>query len=183
MIYGERVRLRAIEREDLPRYVAWFNDPEVRQNLDIFLPMSQAEEERWYEGILKKDPSERPLAIDAREGKNWIHIGSCDFFSIDTRSNNAELGIVIGNKAYWGKGYGTDAIRTMLRHSFETLNLHRVFLHVFESNTRAMKVYRRVGFTVEGQLREDRFSQGRYEDTIIMGILRDEWQAKSEGKD
>jgi len=71
----------------------------------------------------------------------------------------------------------------LLHHAFESLNLNRISLQVLESNPRAIKVYKRVGFTVEGRLGEDRFSQGRYEDTIIMSILRDEWRTKSEGEE
>ena len=180
MIHGEKIRLRAIDREDLPRFVGWFNDEEVRQGLNFFLPMSLAEEERWFESMLERNASERPLAIDGREGDRWIHIGSCGLFSFDARDRKAELGILIGDKTYWDKGYGTDTLRTLLRHAFETLNLNRVSLRVFESNQRAIKVYERVGFIMEGRLREDRFSQGRFEDTLIMGILRDEWKAQKE---
>jgi len=183
VIYGDKVRLRAIEREDLPRFVEWINDPEVRQGLNFYLPMSTVEEERWYEGYLERDPPERPLAIDVRDSDEWVHIGSCGLFSIDSRARKAELGILIGDKTYWDRGYGTDTIRTLLHHAFESLNLNRISLQVFESNPRAIKVYKRVGFTAEGRLREARFSQGRYEDTIIMSILRDEWRTKSEGEE
>lgn len=181
MIFGDRVRLRAIERDDLPRYVTWFNDPEVRQNLNMFLPMSQAEEEKWYEDLLNREPMERPLAIDVKEGDNWVHVGGCGIFSFDKLARSAELGISIGDKSYWDKGYGTDALKTLMRHGFETLNLRRISLQVFESNPRAVNVYERLGFIEEGRLRQSRFIQGRYEDTLIMAILRDEWQLKAEG--
>jgi RimJ/RimL family protein N-acetyltransferase len=69
-------------------------------------------------------------------------------------------------------------LRTLLGHAFDTLNLHRVYLRVFEPNARAIKVYRGIGFQDEGRLREDRFAQGRYVDTLVMGLLRHEWQAK-----
>lgn len=180
MIHGKKIRLRAIEREDLPRFVEWFNDEEVRQGLNFFLPMSLAEEERWFERILNGDAAERPLAIDIREGDQWVHVGSCGLFSINSRDRKAELGIMIGDKRYWNKGYGSDTMWTLLGHAFETLNLNRVSLQVFESNQRAIKVYERVGFKLEGRLREDRFSQGRFEDTLIMGILCDEWKALKE---
>jgi diamine N-acetyltransferase len=181
MIHGKTIRLRAIEREDLPRYVQWLNDEEVRQGLDLFLPMSLVEEERWFESMLEQDPIERALAIDVREEDRWIHVGSCGLFSFDPRAHKAELGILIGDKTCWDKGYGTDTLLTLLDHAFGTLNLNRVSLQVFESNQRAIKAYERVGFQVEGRLREDRFHQGRFEDTLIMGILRDEWKSQKEG--
>ena len=92
-------------------------------------------------------------------------------------AHNAELGIVIGDKAYWDKGYGAEVMHTLLRHGFGTLNLHRIYLRVFDNNPRAIKVYLRAGFTEEGRLREDRYHDGRYNDTIVMGILRAEWAA------
>ena len=182
MIFGERVRLRAIEREDLPRFVRWFNDPEVRENLDIFLPMSLGEEEKWYESVLGQDPVERPFAIDFQEEDNWVHIGSCGLFSFNQRAHHASLGISIGEKNYWNQGIGTDAVQTILRHAFETLNLNRVHLHVHESNHRAIRVYQKIGFMEEGRLRDDHFAHGIYEETVVMGILRDEWKARNQDK-
>jgi diamine N-acetyltransferase len=182
VIQGERVRLRAIEREDLPRFVQWFNDPEVRENLDLFLPMSLVEEEKWFEDVLESDPIERPLAIDFLDGENWIHLGSCGLFSFNQQARHATLGISIGEKSYWDRGIGTDAMQTLLRHGFETLNLNRVYLHVHESNRRAIQVYQKLGFKEEGRLRDDRFAHGVYEDTLIMGVLRTEWKASNQEK-
>ena len=179
MIYGDNIRLRAIERDDLPRFVEWFNDPDVREGLTVFLPMSMTQEEKWYEDMLASDPIGHALAIDLRSGDNWTHIGSAGLHHQDMRNRNAELGIVIGDKRYWDKGHGTDIMHTLLRHSFLTLNLHRVFLRVFDNNPRAVKVYLRVGFTEEGRLREDRYHNGSYNDTIIMGILRHEWETEN----
>ncbi len=69
MIYGDRIRLRAIEQDDLPRFVEWFNDPAVRMYLDLILPMSMADEEDWYQQIRKQPPPERPFAIDILDGE------------------------------------------------------------------------------------------------------------------
>ncbi len=182
MIQGERVRLRAVEREDLPRFVAWFNDPEVRRGLTSHLPMSQADEEKWYEGQLRQPPAERALAIDVLDGEQWVHAGSCGFLGINWKDRRGEVGISIGDKRYWGKGYGTEVMRLLLQHGFETLNLNRIYLRVFAYNEGAIKVYRRVGFQEEGRLREDHYFEGRYWDTLIMGILRRDWQAAREGE-
>lgn len=180
MIYGERVRLRAIERQDLPRFVAWFNDPEVRRGLNAFLPMSLKEEETWYEGVLERGPIERPMAIDVQEREDWIHIGSCGIFDVDARVRSCEIGIAIGSRAFWDRGFGSDALRTLLGHAFTTLNMNRVGLGVFESNKRAIHVYQRLGFKEEGRLRQAHFDEGRYEDVILMSLLYDEWRAMRE---
>lgn len=85
-------------------------------------------------------------------------------------------GIVIGEKEYWNRGYGSDALRTLLRFAFEELNLHRVFLHVFDFNERAIRCYEKVGFRHEGRLRQARFTEGRYVDELVMAVLREEWE-------
>ena len=83
MFYGERIRLRRDERTDLPKFVEWLNDPEVRRFISVNLPISQANEEGWFEGMLKRPPEEQPLAIEIREGESWRLVGNCGFFDID----------------------------------------------------------------------------------------------------
>jgi [ribosomal protein S5]-alanine N-acetyltransferase len=79
------------------------------------------------------------------------------------------------NRTRISKGYGSEATRLLVRHGFETLNLHRIWLHVYEYNERGIRAYERVGFQREGVLRQDRFYEGRYWNTLVMGILREEW--------
>lgn len=176
MILGEKVRLRPIEQDDLPRFVEWFGDPDVRRHLGIYLPFSKAQEERWFEDL--QDRLERQetvaLAIETAEG---IHIGSISLDDIDWRNRNAELGIAIGDKAHWDQGYGADAIRTLLGLAFDEMNLHRVFLRVHEANARGIRCYEKVGFQQEGILRENVFMEGGYSDTYLMSILKVEFQA------
>ncbi len=131
MIYGKDVRLRAIERDDLPRFVSWFNDADVRDGLSQFLPMSLAEEEKWFQDILSREPVEKPFAIDVLEDEAWVHVGSAGLFTFDHQARRAELGIAIGAKKYWDRGYGTRAERLLLHHAFDNLNLNRVGLVVF----------------------------------------------------
>lgn len=177
MIYGDRVRLRHNEKADLPHYVAWLNDPETRAGINLFLPLSQAEEERWFEEMMEKDPIERPFAVDVREGDGWSHVGSCGLFGFNHRSRSAELGIFIGAKERWGEGIGADTMRTLMRHGFTTLNLNRIFLRVFDFNERAFHLYRSLGFTEEGRLRQNAYFEGQYHDTLLMGMLRTEWES------
>ena len=176
MIYGKRIRLRHIEREDLPRFVAWLNDPEVRHGLAMYLPLSQVEEEQWFENVLKRERDEQPLVIEVEGQDGWTMIGNSGFFNIDWRNRSAELGIVIGDKAYWNKGYGTEVMRLLLHHGFTTLNLHRIFLRVFEGNPRAIRAYEKAGFVHEGRMRQAEFRDGKYLDVLLMSVLRPEWQ-------
>jgi RimJ/RimL family protein N-acetyltransferase len=175
MIYGNRIRLRHIEREDLPLFVKWLNDPEVRQGLAMFLPLSMVEEEDWFEKLLKRPAEEHPLVIEAQNGEQWSVIGNLGLFGIDWKNRQAELGIFIGDKAYWNKGYGTEAVRLLLKHGFQTLNLHRIFLRVYTNNPRAIRSYEKAGFIHEGRLRQAEFREGEYLDVLLMGVLRPEW--------
>jgi RimJ/RimL family protein N-acetyltransferase len=177
MIYGERIRLRAVERADLPQFVEWLNDPEVRAGLLLHLPMSLAEEEVWFEGMIKRPPPEHPMVIEVQQGGGWVMIGNCGMHNIDARCRSAEVGIFIGDKRRWNQGYGTEAMRLLLRHGFETLNLNRIQLDVYEDNPGAIRAYEKAGFVHEGRKRQGMYKDGRYIDVLIMSVLRSEWDA------
>ena len=173
MIYGEKTRLRRIEREDIPTFVRWFADPEVRNFLLVNSPISHAQEEKWVERKLEDADSEL-FAIETLDG---THIGNIELFDFQRIHRHAELGVVIGEKEYWGQGYGSDAIRTLLRFGFEELNLHRIHLGVYEDNKRGIRAYQKCGFQLEGRLRDAIYRQGRYFDMLVMGILDHEFAA------
>jgi RimJ/RimL family protein N-acetyltransferase len=175
IIYSERIRLRAVEREDVKKFCAWVNDPEVTHHLTLYLPMSVVDEENWFDSLSKRDQAEKPLAIEVRNGDGWKMIGNCGVFGIDPISRLGELGIMIGEKDEWDKGYGTATMRLLLRHCFDTLNLNRVYLHVYAENVRGKRAYEKAGFVEEGRLREAVYKRGKYDDVIVMSVLRSEW--------
>lgn len=177
MINGERIRFRGMERSDLPRFVDWVNDSDVRRGISSFLPMSMAREERWFEDMLKKPIEEHPFAMEIRDGEKWVLAGSVGLMHIDWISRKAEIGIMIGEKRYWNKGYGTEAMRLILQHGFETLNLHRLYLRVFSDNLGAIRAYEKAGFVHEARMREAHFADGEYKDDLMMSLLRPEWDA------
>ena len=113
------------------------------------------------------------LAIETAEG---VHIGNVGLHRIDWKNRNAEPGIAIGEKEYWNRGYGTDAIRTLLGLAFREMNLHRVFLRVDADNARGIRCYEKAGFRQEGTLREAVFKAGIYHDQYVMSILRSEFE-------
>jgi RimJ/RimL family protein N-acetyltransferase len=176
MIHGDRVRLRHIEKEDLPRFVVWLNDPEISQGLSIHMPLSMVEEENWFEKMLENPSEERSLCIEAKTNDRWQLIGNSGFFSIDWRNRAAEFGLFIGDKAYWDKGYGTEVVNLLLQHGFATLNLHRIFLRVFEDNPRAIRSYEKAGFIHEGRHRQAEYHNGQFHDVLFMSVLRPEWE-------
>jgi len=178
IIHGERVRLRAAEREDLKKFYEWVNDPEVTHGLGLYLPMSMTDEENWFSGMAQRDANEKPLVIEIRDGEVWRMIGNSGVFGIEWVNRTGELGIMIGEKSEWNKGYGAEAMTLLQRHCFETLNLNRVFLRVYADNVRAVRCYEKAGFVYEGRMREGVYKNGKYDDVILMSVLRSEWMAR-----
>ena len=181
MIFGERIRFRGVERDDIPTFVKWLNDPEVIQGILVHNPISQADEENWFERMITRPPDEHVFGIEARipgdkgNQETWKLIGTYAFDGIDWRTHSAEFGIMIGDKSYWNKGYGTEAVRLLCQHGFKTLNLNRIYLHVFETNPRAIRAYEKAGFVLEGTERQAEFKDGRFIDVLRMSLLRDEF--------
>ncbi len=178
-LFGKRIRLRAVEREDLPTFMPWLNDPEVTENLLIFAPMSLYEEERWYEKMMSGPMTEHVLVIEAKNPDTptgYQPIGTCSFMSIQERHLSAEIGIMIGEKSYWDQGYGTETMQLMIDYGFGTLNLHRIWLQVYAKNKRGIRTYEKAGFQYEGKFRDGHYQHGRYYDVHLMSVLRDEWK-------
>jgi len=178
VIYGNRIRLRAVEREDVKKFFEWVNDPDVTFGLSLYLPMSMNDEEKWFERIANRAPDEKPFAIDLHSGDAWRLIGNCTFFDIDSIAHSGEIGIMIGDKTFWNQGLGTETMGLLLRHGFQTLNLNRIMLKVYADNPRAIRTYEKAGLKHEGSLREAIYKRGKYVDVHIMGVLRREWDAR-----
>lgn len=181
-IYGQRIRLRAAERADIPMFVRWINDPEVTEHLTMYTPFGLEDETRWFERMSSAPMETHPLVIevastgDVSVPGEWVPIGNTSFFPIESINRSAEIGIMIGEKDYWNKGYGTDAMTTMCRHGFETLNLHRIWLRVDDNNLRGIRAYEKAGFIHEGRYRDGNYKHGHYNDVLIMSVLKEDWQ-------
>jgi RimJ/RimL family protein N-acetyltransferase len=175
MLEGKLVRLRPMEPEDVDRYYEWINDEEVKEFLSSRYYFSRAAEAEWLKEHVSSPLSFTNLsfAMDTLDGR---HIGSIGLGDASPHHRRAELGIAIGDKEFWSRGYGTDAICTLLRFAFDEINLHRVHLKVDERNMRAIACYRKCGFVEEGHLRDDRYARGSYHDSLIMGILDREFR-------
>ena len=179
MIEGKIVNLRAREMSDVDRFYHWINDREVTRFLNMRYRISYAAEEAFIRGQVTPLGSYAWVGF-AIETKDGTHIGSINFHEVSPENRNAVLGVMIGDKSYWSKGYGTDAMLTFLRFGFEEMNLHRIGLTVHARNARARACYRKCGLSDEATLRQHRYQRGEYIDTIWMGILRDEWSAMRE---
>lgn len=180
MIFGERIRFRGVEQDDLATMVKWMNDPDVLQGIGVYLPFSMLDEQDWFDKMHARPPEEHNLAIEVKElspqdEETWKLIGTCGFFNFDKRNACAEFGIMLGEKAYWNRGFGSEAVRLLVHLGFHTLNLNRIYLRVLETNPRAIRAYEKAGFVHEGRQRQADFRDGKYIDLLVMSILYNEY--------
>lgn len=174
MLRGERVTLRAIEREDLPRLWSFNNDlaVELAGGGDPPMPQSLARLQADYDREAGKGGRDDATFAIEVEGQM---IGQCALFGFNSTDRTAELGITIGDREYWGRGYGREVVTLLLDYAFRLRNWRKVWLRVWGNNERAIRAYRACGFVEEGRLRAQVWSAGDYVDLVLMGVLRDEW--------
>ncbi|MDO4548118.1 MAG: GNAT family protein [Clostridia bacterium] len=174
-IQGEKITLREYRWEDLAEIRKWVVDSDTTRFLgsNVFIkPQSWEQTENYLRNILDGDAGANFVIADK---ESLAYLGQVNLMKIDSIARHAELGIVISRENQ-SKGYGREAVEMILKYGFEQLNLNRIYLTVDSANVRAIRVYDNVGFRHEGRLRENRYIDGQYHDTLIMGILRDEWR-------
>ncbi len=180
MLRGEKVVLRGIRREDLPRLWELRNDLELQGLVSSAPPepASLARLEAEFDKRASEGGSDGPdFAIEV-EG---MLIGRCGLYDLNEMARTCDLGIGIARE-YWGQGYGRDAVGVLLDYAFRIRNLQRVALDVLADNERAIRSYVACGFVEEGRLRRHEWHEGRYKDSVQMGILREEWErSRAEG--
>ena len=173
MLRGEKVILRAVEREDLKRLHELERDVELTILGDgQWEPVPLAAFEKEWER--RFDDEERARFVIEADGKV---IGGIGLHHRNRREGTAQFGIAINDRDYLGKGYGRDAVNVLLGWAFRVQNYRRIWLETAASNERAIQAYRACGFVEEGRLREHVWSNGRYVDAVYMGVLREEWPA------
>lgn len=175
MLFGSKVKLLPLQKEFLPTMVKWFNDPEVSVFLNWYRPMLIDNEEEWYRSSQKDNNCVHFAIMLKGDDPKDLPIGNCST-TLDQKNRVGKVGIVIGDRNYWGMSFGTDAMRLLVKYNFFTLNMERVELETFAFNIRAIKSYKKVGFIEEGCRRKAHFINGQYHDVIIMGLLRSEWK-------
>lgn len=176
-LIGERIMLREYRIEDLPYIRKWVNDIEITRYLsNIFVyPHTLNETENFLNSMLQGNSNMKGFIIAEKETEEYI--GQIDLIKMDWISRIGTLGIVIGTKENLSKGYGTEAIKLIQDFAFNKLNLHKLDLEVRDYNERAIRCYKKCGFIEEGRIRENFFVDGKYTDTIFMGILKREYEA------
>lgn len=172
---GRKTILRPPNKEtDLNAMWSWVNDPETTQFVLVFLPQTNVQEGEWFDRI-GKDDKNIVLAMEAGDKERKL-IGSIGIHQISWKDRVATTGTLIGEKEYWGKGYGTDAKMQILNYCFNTLNLHKICSAVIEYNERSLRYSLHCGYQVEGRRRRHLFRNGRYWDMIELGLFREEWE-------
>ena len=170
---GEKVLLRPIDKKDLSKTLAWRNDPLIVEKiLGYQFPLTEDMEENWYQGVgFVEFPSKIIFAIDLKSDNSLV--GYTHLSKIDWISRTCFFGIVIGDQESQKKGYGTDAMHSLLRYAFNTINLRKICLEVVSYNHEAFNLYKKIGFTEEGRLRKQIFINNEYHDVYLMGLMKE----------
>jgi RimJ/RimL family protein N-acetyltransferase len=173
------VSFRPITLADVPTLYAFRLDDEVMYwgsggYGDAVPTLSQLEEQVRSQ---RATDSQRLFAIEVATESGPVLIGQVTFRGLDRISRRATIGMMIGDKRYWGQGYGTEVVRQFVRFLFTRYNLHRIDLDTFAENERAIRCYKRVGFVEEGRLRKAMWTTDGYRDQVMMGLLRADWEA------
>ncbi len=164
--------LRKPEPGDVEALYRQKNDPEVSAPLGAFSTgYSRSDLVRWVEFHNRATDELLFVIADGQDAP----VGHVGLYRIDHRVGQAELGILIGERSLWGKGLGGACSKWMVEYGFRELNLRRVYLEVLETNRRAQDLYARLGFVVEGRLRQHQLKGGCHVDVILMGLLREEY--------
>ncbi|MHA1637433.1 MAG: GNAT family N-acetyltransferase [Candidatus Thorarchaeota archaeon] len=179
MYYGEKIRLRALELDDLDIILKYWNHVEIRRYLGSMIPMSRKAEQEWLERATVSNPwkdGSFVLAIEEKETCEFL--GTISLFDISKQNRHAEFGIAIHNPENLSKGYGTDATQTMLWIGFHVLGLNNIYLYALVGNKRAIRSYEKAGFKKIGVFRKMTYSMGKFQDLVAMDILSEEFLEK-----
>jgi RimJ/RimL family protein N-acetyltransferase len=171
-----RVYLSALTNNDSEQLFKWINNSELVLFNSFYKPVHEPSHDKWFKSIVEK---ENFIIFGIRLADDNKLIGSCQLLNIHPIFRSAEIQIRIGETAELSRGYGSEAVHKLLEYGFIHLNLHRIYLHVFADNIRAIKAYEKAGFAKEGLQRQAAFIGGNYKDILMMGILKDEFHARN----
>jgi len=172
-IKGKKVFLKGVEKESLEQLRTWRNRPELRKYFREYREINKAMQNDWFTHRVCDNKNEVNFEIHEKGGGKLI--GHCGLFYISWINRHAEFGIYIGDDEYRNGGYGSDALRTLIGYGFNDLNLNKIWCEVFSNNV-ALDVYEHIGFKKEGVLRQNYFNEGKYWDSIVMSMLKEEYE-------
>lgn len=168
-----QAKLRPLQLSDLDKVMTWVNDPEIVGNFQHFNRTISREEEQQYLERILASPTDKVYAIETEGGE---YLGNVGLHQIYLPSRNARFSIIIGNREHWGQGYAQKAIEQLLEIAFNQMGLHKVWGIVFEENEKNKHIYLdKLGFKVEGVLKEEYFHKGKYHTMLRIAMLEDEY--------
>lgn len=169
---GKKVILRPIFKEEISMLQRWINDPQIRIFLTATFPMTIEQEARWFEKI---GSSQSNVILGIVDKEKDLLIGSMGLHDINWIDRRATTGTLIGDKAYWSKGYGTDAKMQLLNYAFNTLNLRKIKSEVIQLNNRSLKYAEKCGYKVEGVLKAEHYKDGEHHDCVRLAVFKEDW--------
>jgi diamine N-acetyltransferase len=170
---GNEIHLIPLDEEHIETVRVWRNDPDIRKYYFSWQTISKFQQKKWYERYANND-SQLVFAIVDNDTEEFI--GTIALYKIDHFHQNAELSTLIGNKAYWGKGIATSALRLLCEYAFNDMNLNRIYTYVLKNNIGSIKKNEKNGFKIEGTLRKHVFNQGSFQDVVVMGLLKEDFR-------
>lgn len=170
-LIADHVILRPLTESDLILKVKWYNDPAVRKTLVIDEVFDLAGTEGWFER-LAGDDTRVDFLVESTDG---LPIGITGLVDLDRKNKTAQCYCVIGEKSFWGKGLGTEIHSVLFQWGFETLDLFKIWAHIRTNNPAIFRVVEKLGFEIEGTLRQDKIVDGQRIDLYHIGLLRDEF--------
>ncbi len=175
-IIGEKTIIRRLEEKDLEKSLMWLKDPNINKYLSQnFSDLTKQQEDAWYRQMIKSR-YDFVFAIDSRRGK---YIGNCALHKINWFKKSAEFGIFIGDKEYWNRGYGSEAIKKVIRFALDDLKLKKILLNVYEYNQRAFNVYKKCGFRLKKILKKDHYYNNKFWNTLVMEYTENKSRKKN----
>ena len=172
-LVGKKCYLSPIDVNDAEKFTEWLNDMEISINLQLYGGTISLENERAFLSNLSKDHNYSIIDLETER-----LIGNCGFLDIDYVNQTAETGIFIGDKKFWNKGYGTEALSLLIDYGFKALNFHNIMLKVYEYNKSAIKCYEKIGFKLIGKRREALHRNLEKHNIIFMDIIQNEYYKK-----
>lgn len=172
-ISGKDLKLRPLEEQDLETKVKWINDPDVHKYLHYRLPLDIEKTKNWFRRIAN-DFSRYDYVI---EKQDYGPIGLTGLLGIDRFHESAEFYITLGEKQYWNKGFGQQALSILVDWAFRHLNLYKIWGTTRTTNLASISMIKKVGFKIEGTLKQEKKVGDKRVDVVRVGLLRDEFKS------
>lgn len=175
-IYYNKVYLTDVSHKNIEQLRLWRNTPEIKHITREYREINEEMQQQWFDTHAYSDNTQIHFEIHSTETNGLL--GHCSLTNINWVYRSAEFGIYLGEQQQQHKGYGGDALKALIRHGFEDLNMHKMWGETFSFNQKALSAFYKIGFTEECVLRRAKFINGQYHDIIVISILEDEWREK-----